>query len=124
MNECPFCECTEETADRNDLCYLLKYEDVSALQGYMVIPFRHVESPFALTPAEWSAMQPLVIRAQELLEASVPDGFNLGWNVGRAGGQEVPHVHLHVFSRFADEPFAGRGIRSWLKSDDNRRLAP
>jgi hypothetical protein len=30
-------------------------------------------------------------------------------------GQEVMHAHLHVIPRFADEPYAGRGIRFLLK---------
>ncbi|HCR18189.1 MAG TPA: hypothetical protein DIU35_11970 [Candidatus Latescibacteria bacterium] len=43
------------------------------------------------------------------------------WNEGEIGGQEIFHVHLHVIPRFADEPYAGRGILYWLKQDANRR---
>ena len=49
-----------------------------------------------------------------------PDGYNVGWNCGAAGGQTVMHAHLHVIPRFAREPLAGQGIRAWLKSDANR----
>jgi CBS domain-containing membrane protein len=49
-----------------------------------------------------------------------PDGYNVGWNCGRVGGQEVFHAHLHVIPRFRQEPLAGQGIRSHLKSDANR----
>jgi histidine triad (HIT) family protein len=48
-----------------------------------------------------------------------PDGYNVGWNSGRVGGQEVFHAHLHVIRRFKQEPLAGQGIRSHLKSDAN-----
>ena len=53
-----------------------------------------------------------------------PDGSNVGWNCGRAGGQEVLHAHLHVIPRVRQEPLAGqgqgKGIRSHLKSEGNR----
>ena len=124
MSECPFCVAPRDprqpVLDANDTCYLLGYQDESLL-GMMVIPFRHVETPFDLTSEEWAALQPLVLKAQNLLADHNPDGFNLGWNVGVVGGQEVFHVHLHVFARFADEPYAGSGIRRWFKSEKNRR---
>ena len=34
--------------------------------------------------------------------------------------QEVFHAHLHVIPRFRQEPMAGQGIRSHLKSEANR----
>ena len=51
-----------------------------------------------------------------------PDGYNVGWNVGPVGGGHVPQAHLHVIPRFADEPFAGRGIRWWFKRAENTRV--
>jgi histidine triad (HIT) family protein len=54
-------------------------------------------------------------------ETLKPDGYSVGWNVLPVGGQHVPQAHLHVIARFADEPFAGRGIRYWLKQEENRR---
>lgn len=122
---CPFCRIPIHDAGqiiaRNDACFLLDNPEGSLRHGMMIIPFRHVETPFDLTPDEWVAMQPLIAVARQRLEESSPDGFNLGWNVGKAGGQEVEHVHLHVFARFADEPFAGSGIRRWFKSRENHR---
>ena len=87
----------------------------------MVIPFRHVATPFELSAAEWIAMQTLMIIARTTLLESGPAGFNVGWNVGVIGGQEVPHVHLHIFARFEDEPYAGMGNRRWFKSAENQR---
>ena len=39
-----------------------------------------------------------------LAEAMSPQGFNLGWNLGRiAGAGVVDHVHLHVVPRWAGD---------------------
>lgn len=124
---CPFCRIPAGNPDEiiaaNEFCYLIEHAEGALAHGMMIIPFRHIETPFDLSPEEWAAIQPLMLVAHNQLMDSAPDGFNLGWNVGRTGGQEVDHVHLHVFARFADEPFAGRGIRRWFKSEENRRPA-
>lgn len=49
-----------------------------------------------------------------------PDGYNVGWNCGAVGGQTAMHAHMHVIPRFRQEPYAGRGIRYWLKQPENR----
>ena len=39
-----------------------------------------------------------------LRRAMAPDGFNLGWNIGRvAGAGIVDHVHLHVVPRWCGD---------------------
>jgi len=48
------------------------------------------------------------------------DGYNVGWNCWPAGGQIDMHAHMHVMPRFRQEPYAGRGIRFWLKQPTNR----
>jgi diadenosine tetraphosphate (Ap4A) HIT family hydrolase len=52
-----------------------------------------------------------------------PQGYNIGWNVGSVGGQEIFHAHLHIIPRYEDEPLAGKGIRYWLKQPQNKRRA-
>ena len=52
-----------------------------------------------------------------------PQGYNLGWNCGAVAGQTVFHAHLHVIPRYESEPYAGKGIRYWLKQESNRRNA-
>lgn len=125
MEHCPFCRIPQQSHQQmlaqNDHCYLVDNPEGSLQYGMMIIPFRHIGTPFELSPEEWAAIQPLVSEAHQRLLRHAPDGFNLGWNVGDVGGQEVNHVHLHVFGRFADEPYAGKGLRRWFKSAENRR---
>lgn len=106
----------------NDHCLFLA-GDEPVLQGSgVIIPKSHRSTLFELTAEEWMATYELLAKVREKLERELqPDGFNVGWNCGEVGGQSIHHAHLHVIPRFADEPFAGNGIRHWLKSDANLR---
>ncbi|MCL2528052.1 MAG: HIT family protein [Defluviitaleaceae bacterium] len=80
------------------------------------------QTPFELSPQEWLDTIALLGEIKEYLDKKYkPDGYNIGWNVGKVAGQTEPHAHMHIIPRHADEPYAGRGIRGWLKRDENMR---
>ena len=88
----------------------------------LIIPKRHCQTVFDLNSEEWQATYQLLQEAKKLLDEKYqPNGYNLGWNCEAIAGQEIFHAHLHVIPRYADEPLAGRGIRHWLKQENNRR---
>lgn len=88
----------------------------------MVLPQRHRVTPFELDGDEWSATLRLLNAVKDDVSREYsPAGWNIGWNVHPVAGQSVPHAHCHVIPRYADEPFAGRGLRWWFKSEQNRR---
>jgi len=71
---------------------------------------------------EWIATKDLMDKIKQYIDARYnPDGYNLGWNVGSVAGQEVEYAHLHIIPGFKDEPYAGKGIRYWLKKGENIR---
>ena len=87
----------------------------------LIIPIAHRETVFDLSPAEISATFALLTEVKQWLDRQfTPDGYNIGWNCGAIGGQEVFHAHMHVIPRFRQEPLAGKGIRALLKSEANR----
>lgn len=87
----------------------------------VIIPVRHAETVFDLTLDEVCATFRLLSEVKRWLDVKYqPQGYNVGWNCGAVGGQEVMHAHMHVIPRFSQEPYAGRGIRYWLKQDENR----
>ncbi|MCL2405250.1 MAG: HIT family protein [Defluviitaleaceae bacterium] len=91
--------------------------------SYVVIPKSLVGTPFDLSEQEWVDTKRMIDTIKHHLDNEMsPDGYNLGWNVGRVAGQTVSHAHLHIIPRFDDEPFAGKGIRHWLKKNENQRL--
>jgi ATP adenylyltransferase len=68
----------------------------------MIAPFRHVGDFADLGSDESADCDGLLKRSIEALrEASGPDGFNVGMNLGRVAGAGIPgHVHWHVVPRW------------------------
>ena len=71
----------------------------------MVAPYRHVGEFGDLCHEEALEIHRLASAALgALAEAMHPQGYNLGWNLGRvAGAGVVDHVHLHVVPRWAGD---------------------
>ncbi len=122
---CPVCGSQVAHANvvlENQHCWFLRKPQAVLVGSGIVMPKRHRDSAFELTPAEWAATQEMLLAAKALVDREMaPDGYNLGWNCGPAGGQQTQHAHLHVIPRFSDEPLAGRGIRWWFNHEDNLR---
>ncbi|MFK7691882.1 HIT family protein [Paenibacillus sp. HJGM_3] len=125
MNECEYCHIQFEQQKlvlENEHCLFLIANEPEIEGAGIIIPREHRETVFDLTEAEWAATYELLQKAKAYIEENYrPEGFNVGWNCGHVGGQHVFHSHLHVIPRYADEPYAGRGIRYWFKSKENRR---
>ena len=100
----------------NALAYV-RHDNNSLSRGHvLVIPKRHVPSFFDMTIEEQSAVLGLLNEAQRLIQRNYsPDGYNIGINIGKAGGQTRMHVHVHVIPRYAgDVADPGGGIRCVL----------
>jgi ATP adenylyltransferase len=71
----------------------------------LVAPHRHGVEFAELDDGEALEMHRLAAGAVAALTASMrPDGFNIGWNIGRAAGAGVlDHVHLHVVPRWSGD---------------------
>ncbi len=70
----------------------------------MIFPERHVESPRELNDAEALILHRLLSETLSLIEAEfMPEGFNVGYNLGRSSGASIPHLHLHVVPRYGNE---------------------
>ena len=85
----------------------------------LVIPMRHVGSFFELGSSERASLLELLDIAKSGLEAGrdVPDGYNIGINDGRAAGQTVPHLHIHLIPRRRGDVADPRGGVRWVISE-------
>lgn len=125
LDNCEYCNITldhQRILLENEDCMYLQLIRPDIEGSGIIIPKKHRVTLFDLTKDEWSSTFLLLKEVQEILEKEIkPDGYNVGWNCGSVGGQHVFHAHMHVIPRFADEPYAGKGIRYWFKSQENRR---
>ncbi len=79
-------------------------------QGHtLVIPVKHYDTLLHMPPAEVGKLYAAVPAvAKAVVSAVGADGFNVGQNNGIAANQIVPHVHVHVIPRFADDSPDGK----------------
>ena len=90
---------------RGDCAFVLLNKFPYSSGHFMVAPVRHVGDFGALDEDEALELHRLAVRGIEALRSVYhPEGFNLGWNLGRiAGAGVVDHVHLHVVPRWAGD---------------------
>ena len=114
------CElCTVDDAVlENSLAYV-RYDNNSLSRGHvLVVPKRYVANFFDMSKDEKVAVLELLGEAQRHIQLTFsPDGYNIGVNIGAAGGQSRMHVHVHLIPRYAgDVPNPSGGIRCVLSS--------
>ena len=106
---CIFCEKWNGTADpenlvlfRGEACFVILNLFPYNNGHLMVVPIRHVADVVDLTEDEQSEMFRLMQRMVGVLrEVMSPQGFNIGFNLGRAAGAGIAdHLHLHVVPRW------------------------
>ena len=116
-NPCLFCTARDVTRD-NALAYATRDTYPVSPGHTLIIPRRHCADFFELTPEELAACMELLVAEQRALAAAgKPDGYNVGVNVGLAGGQSIHHVHLHLIPRYnGDHPRPQGGVRQILPS--------
>jgi ATP adenylyltransferase len=108
---CVFCSAAragdeeELVVHRGELAFVVLNRYPYASGHLMIAPYRH-EGEFGDLESEEAAEIHRLTSAGlgALAETMRPQGFNLGWNLGRiAGAGVVDHVHLHVVPRWAGD---------------------
>ena len=84
-----------------NICILLNLFPYNA--GHLlVLPYREVSDISDLNDEEQKEFMEFLIKSKSILnEALKPDGFNIGFNLGKAAGAGIPkHLHCHVVPRW------------------------
>ena len=105
-SECIFCAPDEELlVHRGELALVVLNKFPYSSGHLMVAPFRHVGQFGELENDEAVEIHRLSAQGLGALAAVyAPQGYNLGWNLGRtAGAGVVDHVHEHVVPRWAGD---------------------
>ena len=126
MDTCLFCKILKK-----DIPNYTVFEDPHTLafldifpcaKGHtVVIPKIHVETLLDFNEESSKEFFVGVKRVMETLEKKLsPDGFSVGWNHGEAGGQAVPHLHVHIIPRWQAD--GGGSMHSIIKNPGDMKL--
>ncbi len=109
---CVFCAMPKEQNDEENLILHRGEHNFIVLNKYpylsghlMVVPNRHIKDITKLSSDERNENGYLVSKSVGILKESFgPEGFNVGLNIGKAGGAGInEHLHTHVVPRWVGD---------------------
>ncbi|MBI2023381.1 histidine triad nucleotide-binding protein [Candidatus Giovannonibacteria bacterium] len=104
--DCIFCKIAKKEVPAELLLETgetLVFKDIhpSAPVHYLVITKKHISSVAEITEGDEALMGHLIHTAKTAAEKLGVSGYKLVFNVGKEGGQVVPHIHLHILGGWA-----------------------
>jgi diadenosine tetraphosphate (Ap4A) HIT family hydrolase len=116
---CPFCTLDPHRIVAEDELAVAYRDGFPVSLGHsVIIPRRHFATLFEATEAEHLALFKMLAQAKGILDRlHQPDGYNIGINHGQAGGQSVPHLHIHLIPRYRGDKEDPRGGVRWVLPD-------
>ncbi|MFB8793052.1 MAG: bifunctional class I SAM-dependent methyltransferase/HIT family protein [Microcoleus sp.] len=101
------------------------FDGYPASKGHvLIIPKRHVANYFDLPFREQSACWFMANKVQDFLKKEFhPDGFNVGININKDGGQSRSHAAIHIIPRYRGDATGNKGgIRYVIPQGKNKHL--
>ena len=119
LHSCPFCTLPKERIIDSNVSGVVIRDGFPVSEGHtLVIPKRHIGSFFELNEHERGDLLDLIDNAKKVLDTQlIPDGFNIGINDGKAAGQTVSHLHIHLIPRYFGDLEDPRGGVRWIIPD-------
>lgn len=122
--ECLFCEKRDirtEFIYENESVFVL-YDQYPVNKGHcLIIPKRHIVEYFDLERDELLDVDEAIRHMKDILSAKYqPDGYNIGVNNGKAAGQTIMHLHIHLIPRYEGDCLNPRGgVRGVIPDKQN-----
>ena len=122
---CPFCAPNTGKVIYEAPLVIGMWDGFPVSPGHTLLVLRrHVASWFDATDDEKLALVQAMDWAKAMLDQHfAPHGYNIGVNTGRAAGQTIFHLHVHVIPRYeGDVPDPRGGVRHVIPAKGNYLL--
>lgn len=102
-NDCIFCQIIRGESDA-DVIYetddVIAFRDIhpKAPTHVLIVPKKHISKLSEMEPEDTDIMGKVMLAAGHVAEQENRSDFNLVLNNGRAAGQTVYHVHVHLLA--------------------------
>ena len=105
MEDCIFCkiiskEINSDLLYEDEQCIVIKDLYPKAKTHLLIIPKKHIESIITLEDEDQIITGHLINTAKNIAKKLNLKGYKLQINVGKDGGQEIFHLHIHLLSQF------------------------
>jgi len=103
MGDCVFCEIAAKEAPAK-IVYedeqFIAFPDIHPKAPFhvLLIPKKHIPSLNEVGKEDTELMGRLLLTAQKVAQENHLKGYKLAMHVGKEGGQEVDHLHLHLLA--------------------------
>ena len=105
MEDCIFCkiiskEINSDLLYEDEKCIVIKDLYPKAKTHLLIIPKKHIESIITLEDEDQIITGHLINTVKNIAKKLNLKGYKLQINVGKDGGQEIFHLHIHLLSQF------------------------
>ena len=102
MENCIFCKIVKKEIPASIVyedAELLAFKDINPIDKVhlLIIPKKHIENLFYCNEEHKELLSKMLLLAPKLAKENGLEGFRTMINTGEKGGQEVFHIHFHVY---------------------------
>lgn len=104
MDNCIFCkiisgEIPSQFLHEDENCVIFKDIHPKAKTHLLVVPKKHVPTIAEMEDEDMKIVDHMIVCAKNIAKKMGLSGYQLIFNVGKSGGQEIFHIHLHLMSK-------------------------
>ena len=102
MENCIFCKIVKKEIPASIVyedAELLAFKDINPIDKVhlLIIPKKHIENLFYCNEEHKELLSKMLLLAPKLAKGNGLEGFRTMINTGEKGGQEVFHIHFHIY---------------------------